>query len=139
MTAKQVQTGLTLVEVLVTAILLSIVLVPAIRALHAGIIGAVVHNDVASNHYRLRSRLETLHAESHPDIESAAGSPTTPSSYSDPAGPPGRILVFISFYDGDDADADSDPFTGGDPGLVWIRVAIEGTAYELQTLTTDGD
>ena len=135
------QSGMTLVEVLVAMSLLAIVLVPAIRALHTGIIGANVHNDVASSHFRLTARVEELLVEPFADLEDAAiaaGGPTVPSTYSDAAGPPDRLLVFLSHYDGDNADADDDPFTGTDPGLLWIRVSIENTAYGLETVTASG-
>lgn len=130
--------GLTLVEVLVTIVLLTIVLVPAMRALQTGVIGANVHGDISSSHYRLTSRLEELLAEPFVDLSDAAiaaGAPTTPSSYSDAAGPPGRLLVYLSLYDGDNADADDNPFTGTDPDLLWIRVDVEDTVHTLETIT----
>jgi len=129
--------GLTLVEVLITIVLLAIVLVPAMRALQTGVIGAGVHGDVAASHYRLTSRLEELLAEPFANLSDAAlaaGTQTTASSYSDPAGPTGRLLVYLSPYDGDNADADNDPFTGTDPNLLWIRVDIEDTVQSLQTI-----
>ena len=135
------QFGLTLVEVLVAMVLLAIVIVPAVRALHTGIIGTDVHEDVASNQLRLSTRLEQLLVEQYPDLAAAAtlaGNSTTPTSYSDPAGPPGRLLVFLAFYDGDNADADNDPFTGGDADLLWIRVEVEDSVHALQTLTARG-
>lgn len=141
MSSRITQCGLTLVEVLVSIVLLAIILVPAISALQTATIGSNVHTDLASNHYRLTSRLEELLAEpfeSLSDAALAAGGPLVPSSYSDPAGPPGRFLVYLSLYDGDNADTDSDPFTGTDPDLLWIHVEVEGTAFELQTITARG-
>jgi prepilin-type N-terminal cleavage/methylation domain-containing protein len=135
------QHGLTLVEVLVTMVLLGIVLVPAIRALQTGVTGANVHSDLASNQFLLTSRMEEVLAEPFGDLESAAiaaGGPLTASSYSDAAGPPGRLLVYLAAYDGDNADADDDPFTGADPDLMWIRVEVEGTVHTLQTITARG-
>lgn len=119
--------------------LLSLLLVPAISALQTAVVGAEVHGDVATSHYRLTARLEELLAEPFTDLSDAAiaaGGPTTPSSYSEPAGPPGRLLVYLSFYDGDDADADGDSFTGTDPDLLWIRVEIEGSVHELQSIVS---
>ena len=135
------QTGLTLVEVLVAVALLSLMLVPAISALQTAVVGADVHGDVATSHYRLAARLEELLAEPYTDLSDAAivaGGPTTPSSYSEPAGPPGRLLVYLSLYDGDDADSDGDPFTGTDPDLLWIRVQIDGSVHELQSVIAQG-
>ena len=141
MTGRRSQSGLTLVEVLVSVVLLAILLVPAMRALQTGVVGSEVHNNVATTHYRLTSRLEELLAEPFEDLSDAAiaaGSPTIPSSYSEPAGPPGRLIVYLSLYDGDNADADSDPFTGTDSDLLWIRVDIEDSVHALETIRARG-
>ena len=133
--------GLTLVEVLVTIVLLAIILVPAMRALQTGVVGTDVHGDVSSSHYRVTSRIEELLAEPFDALSDAAiasGSPTTITSYSEAAGPPARLLVYLSFYDGDNADADNDPFTGTEPDLLWIRVDIEDSVHTLQTIRARG-
>ena len=135
------EAGLTLVEVLVSMVLLAILLIPAINALQTGIVGTEVHGDVATSHYRLTSRIEELLAEPFSDLSDAAlaaGSATTPSSYSEPAGPPGRLLVYLSLYDGDNADADNDPFTGVESDLLWIQVEIEDSVFTLQTVRAQG-
>ena len=140
MTSRKHDAGLTLVEVLVTMVLLAIVLVPAIGALQTGIVGTHVHSDVASSHYRLKTRLEELMSYPFTDLSDAAiaaGDPSTPSSYSEPSGP-GRLIVYLSFYDGDNADADSDPFTGTEPDLIWIRVDIEDSVFTLETVRASG-
>ena len=85
MTACGRQAGLTLVEVLISMLLLSIVLIPAMQALQTGLTGVNVHGDLAASQFRLTSRLEELLAESFGDLETAAnaaGGPATPSSYS---------------------------------------------------------
>lgn len=141
MTGRHGQSGLTLVEVLVSVVLLAILLVPAMRALQTSIVGAEVHGDLASGHFRLTSRLEELLTEPFEELSDAAiaaGSPTTPSSYSEAAGPPGRLLVYLSPYDGDNADADDNPFTGTEADLLWIRVDIEDTVHTLQTIRASG-
>ena len=135
------QRGLTLVEVLVSISLLAILLIPAITALQTGIVGAQVHADVATRHFLLRSRLNQLLNEPYDAVEQAAiaaGGPATPSSYSDPIGTPDRLLVYLSAYDGDNSDADDDPFTGGDAGLLWVRVDIEGSTGSLETIRARG-
>jgi prepilin-type N-terminal cleavage/methylation domain-containing protein len=138
---RRSQSGLTLVEVLVAMALLAVLLVPAMRSLQTGIVGADVHSDIAANHFRLTSRLEQLMAEPFVDLSDAAiaaGAPTTATSFSDAAGPPGRLLVYLSLYDGDNADADSDPFTGTDADLLWVRVDIEDTVHTLETIRASG-
>ena len=132
------QTGLSYAEVLLAVTVLAVVLVPALETLQTAMVGAQVHENVATTVNDLASRMEMLLAEPHSDLDAAAlaaGSTTIPSIYSDPAGPPERILVFLSRYDGDNADADGDPFTGMDEGLLWVRVAVENTPFELITLT----
>ena len=142
MKTPRIEAGLTLVEVLVSIVLLTLILVPALRALQTGVVGAAVHSDVATTHYRLRSRLEELLVEPYTSLSDAAltaGSPTVATTYSDAAGPPGRLLVFLSLYDGDNADSDNDPFTGTDSDLMWIRVDIEGSVQTLQTIRANGN
>ena len=135
------QHGLTLVEVLVTVALLAVLLVPVINALTTSSQGAEVHRELASNHFRLTSRLEELLAEPFADLEAAAtaaGSPQTATTYSETAGVPGRIVVYLAACDGDNADGDDDLFTGPDDGILWIRVAVENTVHDLQTIRAQG-
>ena len=68
----------------------------------------------------------------------AAGSPVAETSYSASPGTPGRLVVYLSTWDGDNADADDDPFTGTDVGLLWIRVEVEGSVHDLHTLRARG-
>jgi hypothetical protein len=44
--------------------------------------------------------------------------------------------VFLSRYDGDNADGDGDPFTGTDGDLIWVRVEIPGTTLDIEALTS---
>ncbi len=135
------QQGLTLVEVLVAIALLAVMLVPAINALTTSSQGAEVHRDIAGNHFRLTSRLEELLAEPFADLEAAAtaaGSPQTATTYSEASGVPGRLVVYLSACDGDNADGDGDLFTGTDDGILWIRVQVEDTVHDLQTIRAQG-
>jgi len=127
------QRGLTLTEVLVAVVLLSVLLVPAVNALYAGFLGTEIHSDLIRDHYRLVSRLETVLAEPFAGLEDAAAGPSTPSSYSDSAAPPDRVVVFIAGYDPDNT---VDPFADPDDDVLWVRVAIDGSVQGLETLTT---
>ena len=141
MTGRRKQFGLTLVEVLVTIVLLAVLLVPAISALQSGVVGAQVHGDVSASTLRLTARLEELLAEPFASLSAAAiaaGSRSTPSSYSEASGTQGRLVVYLSFYDGDNLDSDNDPFTGTEPDLLWIRVDIENSVHSLQTVRAGG-
>ena len=132
------QSGLSYVEVLLAVTVLALALVPALDSLQTAFLGTDVQQRLAITTHTLASRMEELLAEPFANLDDAAlaaGSATTPSSYSDPGGNPDRVLVFLSRYDGDDADGNGDPFdAGADEGLLWIRVAMENSPYELTTL-----
>lgn len=131
------QAGLSYVEALLAVVILALALVPAVETLQTAFTGAAVQESVVLWQQQLASRMEDVLAEPFASLNEAAqaaGSETAPSSYSDAAGGPDRVLVFLSPYDGDNADADNDPFTDTDEGLLWARVTIENTPYELTTL-----
>jgi type II secretory pathway pseudopilin PulG len=139
MNGRARQAGISYTEVLLAVVVLALALVPAIETLQTAFTGSVVQEEVLLWQQQLATRMEDILVEpfaSLDDAAFAAGSETTPSSYSDAAGGPDRVLVFLSRYDGDNADTDNDPFTGTDAGILWARVAIENTPYELTTLVT---
>lgn len=134
-------TGLAYIEILLAILLITITLVPALEALQPAVDGAGIHEDRLADHYQLTGRLEELLTEPFDDLDdaaTAAGDRFTPSTYSDVVTQPdGRQLtrnVFLSRYDIDNADADNDPFTGIDDGLLWVRVEFAGTANGMETL-----
>ena len=131
--------GISYAEVLVALLVLSLALVPALDALHAGVASASQQATGAIDHYWALGRLEEVLAEPIALLDAAAaaaGGSTTPSSYSDAIGAPNRRLVFVTRYDGDNADADADPFSGGDEGLLYVRVQLASGAPELSALVT---
>ena len=134
----QRERGLSYVEVLIAVAVLALALVPALDSLQTAMTGVQVHEDVATTANALANRMEIVLAEPFASLDAAAlaaGSYATPSSYSEPAGVPNRLLVFLSRYDGDDADGNGDAFDAGmDEGLLWVRVTMENTPYELITL-----
>ena len=136
-------TGFSYVEVLIATVLIAIVLVPAMDALLPGIQGSSIHETRTEDHYRLLAKIEEVLAEPFSDLDAAAiaaGNPTTPTSYWDVfTYPDGRQItrnIFISRYDADNADADDDPFTGVDQGLLWVRGTIAGSSLRIETLTS---
>lgn len=134
---RRQQGGFSYMEALLAAVIVLAALVPALDALKLGLGAAAVHEAAVADHYRLASRLEEVLAEPFGSLDlaaAAAGSETVPSSYSDPAGPPDRLLVFLSRYDSNNADGDGDGFTGKDDDLIWVRVNIAGSVAELQAL-----
>ena len=131
------QSGITYVEVLIAAALIAVSLVPMMDAVRTATISAGVHEEAAVQNLHLIAILEDVLAEPFSSLETAAtaaGSESTLTSYSDLAGSSNRRLVFLSLYDGDNADTDNDPFTGPDQGLMWVRVEVEGTSQAIETL-----
>ncbi len=122
---------------LLAVVVLGAALAPALQALTTAFTGAAVGADVLQAQQLMAGRIENTLAQPFAALDAAAqaaGSQATPSSYSDPGGGANRVLVYLSRYDGDNADGNGNPFDGTDGGLLWVRVAIENTPYELTTL-----
>lgn len=137
MSARRAARGFSYIEILIATVLIAVALPPAMDALGSGLLGAAVHEQRSVAHYDLSGKMEDVLAQPFDDLASAAlaaGGAGVASSYSDAAGTPSRRLVYLSLYDGDNADADNNPFTGTDPDLLWVRIAIEGSADALETL-----
>ena len=131
------QRGFSHVEVLIAVVILAVALVPALTSLQTSILASDIHAEESTLHYRAYGRMEELLATAYPVLEAealAVGDPAVPTSFSDAPATPDRRLVFLSLYDGDNADTDDDPFTGTDAGLVWLRVEIEGRNIAMQSL-----
>ncbi len=132
------ETGFSYIELLVTTVFIALMLIPALETLQTGVQGAGIHESRVAAQYQLMARMEEVLAESFQDLENAAqaaGGATILTSYSDVPATPNRRLVFLARYDGDNADADDDPFTGTDDGVLWVRVEIEDSEYAMETLT----
>ena len=137
-TRARLQSGLSYVEVLIATSLVALALVPMLEGLSVGTTGVAVRQQTLEARLRVASRMEEILAQPFADLDAEALSvadPTAPTAYSDAAGTTLRRLVFLSRYDGDDADGDGDPFTGVDADLVWVSVSIENSPHVLTTLT----
>jgi len=93
------------------------------------------------DHYYLAAKLEEVLAQPFSYLDSAASiaaSPAVPSSYSDSVIlADGRVLtrqVYLSRYDGDNADGNNNVFDGTDEGLLWVRVEIEESGLGMERL-----
>jgi len=137
--------GFSYIEVLLAIALIAVCLAPALDALRVAVSGAAIHEASLVDRYALQAKMEEVLAEPFAaltDAATAAGSPTAPTSYSDTAPlttTDGRQItreVYIWPYDGDNTDSDNDPFTGTDPGLLYVKVQINGALFALETLTT---
>jgi hypothetical protein len=145
------QSGLTYIEVIIAAALMTMALLPAMNALYTGLHGSDVYASASTEHYAALAKIEEVLAEPQSLLiaaAAAAGGNSTPSSYSDAASTPVRRLVYLALYDADDADGDGDVFTVPDPnldgdnnpytgysGLLWVRVEVEGSVTSLESLT----
>jgi len=146
------QEGLTYIEVLIAAALITIAVLPAMDALYTGMLGSDVYDSTSAEHYATLAKMEEMLAEPQSLLLTAAaatGHAKTPSNlYSDAAGTPNRRLVYIALYDADNVDGDGDFFTVPDPntdgdndpytgyaGLLWVRVEIEGSVTFLESLS----
>ena len=132
------QRGFTYTEALVATFLISVLLVPAIEGLSSSVSAGGIHVEKATQQMRLIAAMEHVLSQPFDVLESAAddaaGHDLFVVAYSDAVGTKNRRLVYLSPYDADNADNDGDVFTGPDDGLLWVRVAIEGSPSELETL-----
>lgn len=135
MSARGGAGGFSYAELLVATLVLTLSMLPAMDALRTGILSSGVDESLTVAHVRLRSKMEEVLAQPYSDLISAeVAAAGGPSAYSDAVGTPNRRLVFLYRYDADDADADGDPTTGTDPGLLGVRVDIETTVQSIATL-----
>lgn len=128
------QHGLSYVEILIAIALIAISIVPFSDTLRGAIDSVEADTSETENHFQLLQRMETVLAEPFADLTAAAAGVGVASSYSDAGGTPNRIVVYLSAYDADNADADNDPFTGTDSDIVWVQVAIEGSVRSFDAL-----
>lgn len=131
--------GFSYIEVWVATILLLVALVPALDALKTSLFIKNERMSLQSHYYNLLSKSESVLAESFSNLSTQAnsvGSETTATSYSDAAGTPNRRIVYLAFYDIDNADSDNDVFTGGESSVIWMKVQIEGD-MSLETLISE--
>lgn len=132
------QRGISYIEILIATVLIAVSLIPASEALRTATASSSIYVDYSVQNYRLLAKMEEVLARSYFSLEveaAAVGSESIPTVFSDAAGTPDRVLVYLSPYDADNADADGDPFTGTDANLIWVRVQIEDSALLLESLT----
>ena len=137
MAGRKQAEGFSYVEVMVAMLLVVTALLPALDSLF-GAMGAARHRaTVTEEHYHVFGKLEEMLAQPFWELDAeavAVADSTVPTSYSEAPGTFRRRLVYLARYDGDNFDGDEQPLTGGDPGLLWIRVEIEN-GRSLETVT----
>jgi Tfp pilus assembly protein PilV len=133
------QRGFGYVEALVAVVLLAVVLVPALEALGNAARNAPTAAQDDTLWMSAANKLRDVTGSRFDDLDAAAtaaGGAGNVSSLSDPTGSSPRVLIYLSRYDGDNADGDDNGFTGTDTDLIWVRAAVADTPVSLDTLVT---
>lgn len=131
------QRGFGYVEALVAVVLLAVVLVPALEALGNAARNAPTAAQDDTLWMSAANKLREVTGSRFDDLDAAAtaaGGAGNVSSLSDPTGSSPRVLIYLSRYDGDNADGDDNGFTGTDTDLIWVRATITDTPVSLDTL-----
>ena len=128
------QRGFSYLEVLIATAIIAVSAVPISTAFRQSLSEAEHSSRSTIRHFKLLEKMEEVMSNPYPELSLAAAGSATATAYSDANGSTDRRLVYIAAYDGDDADLDSDGFTGTDSDLLWIRVVIENEARDLQVL-----
>ena len=131
------QRGFSYVEILLSVVLLTVLLVPALQALQSGVAGGQSPS-LAARQLTLRDKMEQVLAKPFADLYKQTYSPggnTTSAngSLSDPIGAPGRRNVVLYRYDTSTGALNPNP---NDTGLMFVSVyyEAEGSANGLNTL-----
>ena len=141
------QHGFTYTEVMLSAVLLAVLVIPALHALQTGIAGGSSQS-IAARAPLLSAKMEEvlsksfsdLYAETYPKVGTTTCNtiPTTCNTttsvsvtYSDLTGVPDRRAVVLYRY-----DATAKALSAGDTGLLFVSVyyEVEGSANTLNTL-----
>ncbi len=136
-TIRQATAGYAYVEVLIAVVLVATCLAPMVETIAQAVRiqtqqadqRDALHSTTSLMEQTLSTRYQAL------DLEAVAvNDATVATAYSDPTGTDNQRLVYLARYDIDNADSDNDPLTGGDAGLLWIRVTSADGRYDLQNL-----
>lgn len=138
MSALKHQTwGYAYIEVLIAVVLVATCLAPMVESLAQAVRIQTLQTDQRDALHFTTSLMEQTLSTSYQALDAeavAVGDATATTSYSDPTGTKNQRLVYLARYDVDNADADNNVLTGGDPGLIWIRVTSADGRYDLQNL-----
>lgn len=129
------QHGFAYVEVLLSAVLLAVLLVPALQALQSGI-RDVATPSMAARPPLLRAKMEEVLSDPFPELYAAtyiAGGNTTGvnATFSDVVGATDQRVVVLYRY-----DVSTKALSAGDTGLLYVSVyyTADGSANALTTL-----
>ena len=131
------QSGLSYIEILVAMIIIGVSIVPVVSALRNSMMAAELDSLTTVRTFHLMAKMEEVLSQSFDTLSAQAIGTDSAGPFSDDAGSENRRLVYISEYDGDNADADDAVFTGTDAGLLWIQVEIENSNHRITALKSD--
>lgn len=128
------QRGFSYIEVLLSAVLLAVLVVPALQALQSGIRGGVTP-ELAARQPALSAKMEEVLARPFPDLYaqtySAGNTTQIDAKFSDDAAASKRRVVVLYRY-----DPAAQALSNNDTGLLLVRVyyEAEGSGNALNTL-----
>lgn len=129
--------GYAYVEVLIAVVLVATCLAPMVESIAQAVRIQTQQVDQRDALHFTTSLMEQTLSTKYQDLDLeavAVNDATAQTSYSDPTGTEHQRLVYLARYDLDNADSDNDPLTGGDAGLLWVRVTSADGRYDLQNL-----
>ncbi len=131
--------GFSYAEILLSVVLLTALLVPALQALQSGVAGGQ-NPSLAARQLALRDKMEQVLAKPFADLYvktylESNNATLASASLSDPAGAPGRRMVVLYRYSYD-AITFIGAWSSNDTGLLFVSVyyEAEGSANGLNTL-----
>lgn len=129
--------GYAYIEVLIAVVLVATSLAPMMDSLAQAIRVQTQQADQRQALHFTTSLMEQTLSTDYAALDAEAvlvNDATVATAYSDPTGTDLQRLVYLARYDLDNADADNNPLTGGDAGLLWIRVTSADGRYDFQNL-----
>ena len=102
-------TGYAYIEVLIAVLLVATSLTPMMDSFSQLVSVQTRQAELAELQTQAQGLMEAVASTNYTDLDSqalAVGSPSVPTSHSDPAAQPNRRLVFLSRYDIDNEDSD---------------------------------
>jgi len=135
------QAGISYTEAMVAAFLAAVLLLPALQGLQLGVMGSGVYIQKNQEYQYLQEKMEEVLHTSFAVLENAQAGQNMATTLSDVVqydnGTSVNRQVFITAYDVDNQDGDNNVFSGGDSGVLWIKVELEGGVVALETLLSD--
>lgn len=109
-------------------------MVPAMSAITASMRTFEYQKNTHSEYLDFITKLETVLARPFSELSEEAkaiNDSTVATKFSDPIGTRERKLIYLSHFDLDNLDNDSNVFTGGEDEVIWIQIKTDqGKSYQ---------